>query len=169
MSKLRWLLQPFTAALAVSSPPSPPVARSHGRATQALDPDLAPIRLDADTQAAIDAFVTRLTATYEPAPFAIETVLETVTGRADRQQVILVYPKGLRQDGQSRRCEELTVAQLPADAGELAVQQAAAVAHAMQQQIEDHLKQDAGWVDAELEEALKLGFPADWRDYRFVG
>jgi hypothetical protein len=166
---LRWLLQPFTTGMVASSGPARPTHHARSRVTRALEPDQAPVRLDAAAQAAVDTFVARLVADYEPAPFVIEAVLEPMADTADQRQVILLYPKGLRRDGESRRCEELTVAVLPAGASALGIHQTGAVAHAMVRQIERRLSQDAGWVDAELEAGLKLGFPADWRDYRFVG
>lgn len=166
-SSLRWLLQPFTAGM--TSAPVRPDGRRHDRATRILAEATVAQPLDADTQARVDGFVARLIHDYAPAAFDIETTVEAVGDAADEQQVILLYPKGRRHDGASRRCEELTAASLPAGASSLQRQQVAAVAHQMLRQIHQRLRDDAGWVDAELEAGLTLGFPADWRDYRFVG
>jgi hypothetical protein len=166
---LRWLLQPFTTGMAAPAAGVPTSSRRLDRATRILGDQPAAPGIDPAAQARIDAFVAHLVADYEPAAFVIESAVEPVAGTTDHQQVVLLYPKGRRHDGAGRRCEELTVAVLPNGANELQHQQAAALAHLMRKQIDQRLRDDAGWLDAELEAGLILGFPADWRDYRFVG
>jgi hypothetical protein len=163
---LRWLLQPFTSGMTATEPaPSQPIRAK--RVTQALG-DVAASALSPAAQGILDAFIAKVVADSEPASFVIETVVEP-TPAGNRQQMILLYPKGRRHDGQSRQCEELIVADLPAGTTALALHQANATGHAMAKQLERRLRDDAAWLDAELEAGLKLGFPADWRDYRFVG